>query len=81
MFFQIEKEEDVILDCDLDIVINNDGDVDWGDVIYQRSSIDGNDDEGGRHGVNSCHVVNGVGGGWVRGDSMKNRILVSSLSY
>jgi len=28
MFFQIEKEEDVILDCDLDVVINNDGDVD-----------------------------------------------------
>ncbi len=28
MFFQVEKEEDVILDCDLDIVINNDGDVD-----------------------------------------------------
>jgi len=28
MFFQIEKVEDVILDCDLDIVINNDGDVD-----------------------------------------------------
>ncbi len=27
MFFQIEKE-DVILDCDLGIVINNDGDVD-----------------------------------------------------
>ena len=28
VFFQIEKVEDVILDCDLDIVINNDGDVD-----------------------------------------------------
>ena len=28
MFFQIERVEDVILDCDLDIVINNDGDVD-----------------------------------------------------
>ncbi len=27
VFFQIEKVEDVILDCDLDIVINNDGDV------------------------------------------------------
>ncbi len=30
MFFQVEKEEDVILDCeyffDLDILINNDGD-------------------------------------------------------
>ncbi len=26
--FQIERVEDVILDCDLDIVINNDGDVD-----------------------------------------------------
>jgi len=28
MFFQIERVEDVILDCDLDIVINSDGDVD-----------------------------------------------------
>ncbi len=28
MFFQIEKVEDVILDCDLDIVIDNNGDVD-----------------------------------------------------
>ena len=28
VFFQIEKVEDVILDCDLDIVINDDGDVD-----------------------------------------------------
>ena len=28
MFFQVEKVEDVILDCDLDIVINDDGDVD-----------------------------------------------------
>ncbi len=27
MFFQVEKE-DVILDCDLDIVISNDGSVD-----------------------------------------------------
>ena len=27
VFFQVERE-DVILDCDLDIVINNDGDVD-----------------------------------------------------
>ena len=25
----IERVEDVILDCDLDIVINDDGDVDW----------------------------------------------------
>ena len=33
MFFQIERVEDVILDCDLDIVINNDGDVDGGDVV------------------------------------------------
>ncbi len=63
------------------IVINNDGDVDGVDVIYQRSSTDGIDDEGGRHRVNGCNVVNGVGGGWVRGDSMKNRILVSSSSY
>ena len=28
VFFQIEKVEDVILDCDLGIVINSDGDVD-----------------------------------------------------
>ena len=28
VFFQIEKVEDVILDCDLDIVINSDGTVD-----------------------------------------------------
>ncbi len=62
MFFQVEKE-DVILDCDLDIVINSDGDVDGG-VIYQGSSAGGSgDEEGGRHGVNGCHVVNGVGGG------------------
>ncbi len=81
MFFQVEREEDVILDCDLGIVINSDGDVDGGYVVYQRSSTDGNDDEGGRHGVNGCHVVNGVGGGWVRGDSMENRISVSSSSY
>ncbi len=45
-----------------------------------KSSTDGVDDEGGHHGVSGCHVVNGVGGGWVRGDSM-NRILVSSSSY
>ena len=25
--------------------------------------------------MNGCHVMNGVGGGWVRGDSMKNRVL------
>ncbi len=59
MFFQVKRVEDVILDCGLDIVINHDGDV---------------DDEGGRHKVNGCHVVNGVGVGGVRGDSMKNRI-------
>ena len=81
MFFQVERVEDVILDCDLDIVINNDGDVDGGDVVYRESSTDGVDDEGGRHRVNGCHVVNGVGVGGVRGDSMKNRILVSSSSY
>jgi hypothetical protein len=28
VFFQVERVEDVILDCDLDIVINDDGDVD-----------------------------------------------------
>ncbi len=63
VFFQIEKVEDVILDCDLGIVINNDGDVDGGDVIYRGNSTDGDDDEGGRHRVNGCHVVNGVRGG------------------
>ncbi len=63
MFFQIKREEDVILDCDLDIVINNDGGVDGGDIVYQRGSIGGNDDEGGCHGVSGCHVVNGVSGG------------------
>ena len=63
VFFQVERVEDVILDCDLDIVINNDGDVDGGDVVYRESSTDGVDDEGGRHGVSGCHVVNGVGGG------------------
>ena len=63
VFFQIERVEDVILDCDLDIVINNDGDVDGGDVVYRESSTDGVDDEGGRHGVSGCHVVNGIGGG------------------
>ncbi len=44
-----------------------------GDVVYQKGSTDGNDDEGGRHRVSGCHVVNGVGGGWFWGDSMKNR--------
>jgi hypothetical protein len=28
VFFQVERVEDVILDCDLDIVVNSDGDVD-----------------------------------------------------
>ncbi len=36
VFFQVERVEDVILDCDLDIVINNDGDVDGSDVVYRR---------------------------------------------
>ncbi len=63
VFFQIEKVEDVILDCDLDVVINKDGDVDGGNVVYRESSTDGVDDEGGHHGVNGCHVVNGIGGG------------------
>ncbi len=31
-----EKVEVVILDCDLGIVINNDGDVDGGDVVYRE---------------------------------------------
>ncbi len=85
IFFQIEKEDDVILDCEyffgLDIVINKDGIVDRGDVVYQRGSTDVGGDEGGCHRVNSCHVVNGVGGGFVWGDSMKNLILMLSLSY
>ncbi len=34
MFFQIERVEDVILDCDHGIVINNDGDVDGVGVVY-----------------------------------------------
>ena len=34
MFFQVERVEDVILDCDLDIVINSDGDVDGVGVVY-----------------------------------------------
>jgi hypothetical protein len=36
VFFQVEKVEDVILDYDLDIVINNDGDVDGDGVIYRE---------------------------------------------
>ena len=36
VFFQIERVEDVILDCDLDIIINDDGDVDGGDVVYRE---------------------------------------------
>jgi hypothetical protein len=66
VFFQIEEVEDVILDCDLDIVINNDGDdgdVDGDDVVYRESSTDGDDDEGGCHRVNGCHVVNSVESG------------------
>ncbi len=34
MLFQVERVEDVILDCDLVIVINNDGDVDGGGIVY-----------------------------------------------
>ncbi len=38
--FYVAKEEDVTLDCeyffDLDIIINNDGNVDGGNVIYQE---------------------------------------------
>jgi hypothetical protein len=45
----------------LDIVINNDGNVDGGDVVYQDKFKDGDDGEGGCHGVNGRHVVNGVG--------------------
>ncbi len=74
MFFQFRKEEDVILDCeyffDLNIVINNDGDVDRGDVLYQERFEGGDDGEGSCHGVNSHHVVNGVGVGGVWVDSM-----------
>ena len=36
VFFQVERVEDVILDCDLDIVINNDGDVDGVGVVYRE---------------------------------------------
>ncbi len=36
VFFQIERVEDVILDCGLDIVINNDNDVDGGGLVYRR---------------------------------------------
>ena len=36
VFFQVKRVEDVILDCDLDIVINNDGDVDGGGLVYRR---------------------------------------------
>ena len=36
VFFQIERVEDVILDCDLVVVINNDGDVDGGGVVYRE---------------------------------------------
>ena len=36
MFFQIERVEDVILDCDLGIVINSDGDVDGVGVVYRE---------------------------------------------
>ena len=36
MFFQVERAEDVILDCDLDIIINSDGDVDGVGVVYRE---------------------------------------------
>ena len=36
MFFQVERVEDVILDCDLDIVINDDGDVDGVMSFYRE---------------------------------------------
>ena len=36
MFFQVERVEDVILDCDLGIVINSDGDVDGDGVVYRE---------------------------------------------
>ncbi len=65
MVFQFGKEEDVILDCeyffDLDIVINNNGDVDGGGVVYHKKFKDGDDGEGSCHEVNGRHVVNGVG--------------------
>jgi len=35
VFFLVERVEDVILDCDLDIVINHDGDVD-GVMLFTR---------------------------------------------
>ena len=63
MFFQIERVEDVILDCDLDIVIDNDGDVDgvmsFTVKVQQMELMK----KAVVTGVNGCHVVNGVGGG------------------
>jgi len=35
VFFRAKRVEDVILDCDLDVVINDDGDVDRGGVVYR----------------------------------------------
>ena len=35
VFFQVERVEDVILDCDLDIIVNDDGDVDGGVDVYR----------------------------------------------
>ncbi len=55
----------------------------WTEVMLftRKGSKDGGYDEGGCHGVNGRHVVNGVGDGGVWGDSMKNRILMLLLSY
>ena len=36
MFFQIERVEDVILDCDLDIIINKMAMLDKGVVVYRE---------------------------------------------
>jgi hypothetical protein len=69
LVFYVVKEEDVILDFDyffdLDVIINNDGDVDGGDIVYQERVFmfkDGDDDEGGCHVVSGRHVVSDVGG-------------------
>ena len=35
VFFQVERVEDVILDCDFDIIVNDDGDVDGGVDFYR----------------------------------------------
>ncbi len=67
MFFQFKKE-DVILDCEyfFSILISLSTMMAvWTEVMSftRTGSKDGDDDEGGCHGVNGCHVVNGGGVG------------------